>query len=277
MPLKLLVTSDLTLGAASEGSIEALGDSMASQNPAAVVVAGNLGESLGDLRKVLSLLKDKMKCPLAFVPGNQDLFFQENLSSHDLWAFGLRQEVESLGINYLQGSTLELDGHVITGSIGWYDYSTALPEMNQIQESWIQTKLDNNVPDALRIDWEWSDPEFAMLVSRSLAATLDSLEADTKVRGVTVITHFPVFDWQLPTVAQGFEGEAYQHILRAYQGSFSLGQEILKRAKVGHVVSGHVGISGSKTIHRPGGKPVRGYLTGSSQISPGYVELELAP
>jgi hypothetical protein len=114
MPLKLLVTSDLTLGAASEGSIEALGDSMASQNPAAVVVAGNLGESLGDLRKVLSLLKDKMKCPLAFVPGNQDLFFQENLSSHDLWAFGLRQEVESLGINYLQGSTLELDGHVIT-------------------------------------------------------------------------------------------------------------------------------------------------------------------
>ena len=126
MPLKLLVTSDLTLGAASEGSIEALGDSMASQN----------------------------------------------LSSHDLWAFGLRQEVESLGINYLQGSTLELDGHVITGSIGWYDYSTALPEMNQIQESWIQTKLDNNVPDALRIDWEWSDPEFAMLVSRSLSRRL---------------------------------------------------------------------------------------------------------
>lgn len=271
----LLVTSDLTLGASSRESVAALAKEMAEKAPIAVIVAGNLGESLDDLRSVLTLLKAPLSCPLAFVPGNQDLFFQENCSSHELWTHGLKREVESLGVFYLQGAKLDLGEVVVTGSIGWYDYSTALPELNRTQEYWIQSKFDHNVADALRIDWEWSDPEFAALVSKGLTATLDSLEKDPKVQKVVVVTHFPVFDWQLPTLTTGFEGEGFQKILRAYQGSLPLGQEILKRSKVGYVASGHVGISGSKSIQRPGNTPVKGFLTGSCPEKPGFVEITL--
>lgn len=271
----LLVTSDLTLGASSRESVATLAREMAAKNPSAVVVAGNLGETLEELRTALTLLKTPLECPLAFVPGNQDLFFQENCSSHDLWTHVLRREVEALGVTYLQGTTLDLGGISVTGSIGWYDYSTALPELNRTQEYWIQSKFDHNVADALRIDWEWSDPEFATLVGRSLVATLDSLEKDPLVKKVAVVTHFPVFDWQLPTLTTGFEGEAFQKILRAYQGSLPLGQEILKRNKVAFVASGHVGIAGSKSIQRPGTHAVQGFLTGSTPEKPGFVEINL--
>jgi hypothetical protein len=271
----LLVTSDLNLSASSEGLIVSLAQKMASHSPSAVVIAGNLGESVGDLRTVLTLFKKHLACPLAFVPGNQDLFFQENLSSHELWTHGLRQEVETLGVKYLQGSTLELQGAVVTGTIGWYDYSTALAEMQRTQEYWIQCKLENNVPDALRIDWEWSDPEFATLVSRSLEATLDSLEADPLTREVVVVSHFPVFEWQLPTLISGRQGEDFQRILRAYQGNLNLGQEILQRSKVTGVVSAHVGIQGHKAIHRANGGPVNSYLTGSTPTHPSFVEIPL--
>lgn len=271
----LLVTSDLNLSASSEDQIVSLAQKMASQSPSAVVIAGNLGESVEDLRNVLTLFKKHLACPLAFVPGNQDLFFQENLSSHDLWTHGLRREVEALGVKYLQGSTMELSGAVVTGTIGWYDYSTALAEMRQTQEYWIQSKLENNVPDALRIDWEWSDPEFATLVSRSLEATLDSLETDPLTREVVVVSHFPVFEWQLPTLVSGRQGEDFQRIIRAYQGNLNLGQEILQRSKVTCVASGHVGIHGRKSIHRANGQPVQSYLTGSTPTHPAYVEITL--
>jgi len=239
------------------------------------VIAGNLGETLRELESVLDLFKKKLGCPLAFLPGNQDLFFQEDLTSQNLWTHALRKKVESLGVRYLQTSTLEVGSTVISGSIGWYDYSSAIPELGRTQEYWIQSKLEHNVPDALRIDWEWSDLEFATLVSRSLSATLDSLESDPKTREVVVVTHFPVFEWQLSPVFTGLGKDSYPRVLRAYQGNLNLGLEILQRSKVRHVVSGHVGIDGYRSVAKPDGTLVKSFLTGSSPSAPSFVEVPL--
>jgi hypothetical protein len=271
----LLVTSDLSPGASSENALAHLADQMGERNPAAVVIAGNLGETLRELESVLDLFKKKLGCPLAFLPGNQDLFFQEDLTSQNLWTHALRKKVESLGVRYLQTSTLEVGSTVISGSIGWYDYSSAIPELGRTQEYWIQSKLEHNVPDALRIDWEWSDLEFATLVSRSLSATLDSLESDPKTREVVVVTHFPVFEWQLSPVFTGLGKDSYPRVLRAYQGNLNLGLEILQRSKVRHVVSGHVGIDGYRSVPKPDGTLVKSFLTGSSPAAPSFVEVPL--
>ena len=273
---RLLITSDLSPGATSENTLEALVEQMAGREPAAVVIAGNLGESIRDLETVLKMFQKKLGCPLGFVPGNQDLFFQENLTSQNLWTHALRQKVEALGIRYLQTSTLEIGSTVVTGSIGWYDYSSAVPELERTQEYWIQSKLDHNVPDALRIDWEWSDQEFATLVNRSLSATLDSLESDPKTSEVVVVTHFPVFEWQLPPVFTAPGAENFNRVLRAYQGNLNLGLEILQRRKVRHVVSAHVGFEGYRSLAKPDGSLAKSYLTGSSPSTPAFTEIGLS-
>ena len=275
-PVRVLVTSDLTFGATAKDAVATLAGRMAATNPDAVVIAGNLGETVGELRTTLALMKKAFICPVAFVPGNQDLFFQEKISSHDLWTFALRQVVEDHGVSYLQGSTLELNGVVLLGSIGWYDYSAAHPDLPRTQEAWIQTKLENNVADAMRIDWEWSDPEFASLVGKTLQANLESVEQDHNVREVAVITHYPVFPWQIIATSGNDDRESqFTKLLQAYHGNYAMGFEIMCFPKVSAVVSGHVGTAGDQEIPRAQGKPIRSYLTGSSASHPGYVEILL--
>ena len=56
---------------------------------------------------------------------------------------------------------------------------------------------DHLLIDALRIDWEWSDPEFAERVARPFLATLDGWEADPAVRRVVAVTHVPILEAQM--------------------------------------------------------------------------------
>src|SRR6185369_12984554 len=113
--------------------IAALAAEIAEFGPQALVVAGNIGESLADIEKCLSILKWTVDCPVLVVAGNHDLWArrtrrlkgweQELLagaglgagpaaltSSVQLWRELLPKTVAQTGCHWLEGTALVDDG-----------------------------------------------------------------------------------------------------------------------------------------------------------------------
>jgi hypothetical protein len=229
--VKLAVTSDLHLPVTPVEKLAGLARAMAESSPDAVVIAGDLAESLADFSRVLALFRKELVCPVAVIPGDVDFWARPPYDSRRLWTELLPKAAADAGCVWLEGASLKLGQVAVAGTVGWYDYSAA-PLAGMVSDlEFAQQKYLHNA-DALRIDWEYSDPEFAGLAGARLVATLDDLEQDAAVGKVVVVTHFPVFENQL--VRQPGAGFS-----SAYSGNLTLGRKVAARRKVGHVVSGH--------------------------------------
>jgi 2',3'-cyclic-nucleotide 2'-phosphodiesterase (5'-nucleotidase family) len=158
----------------------------------------------------------------------------------------------------------------VTGTIGWYDYSAADATVQATALQFAQQKMNYNA-DALRIDWEWSDPEFAERVGKAFLATLDGLEADPAVRTIVVATHMPLLEEQMSRNAADKDW-AFSN---AYFGNLTLGRKVLTRSKVTHVVSGHTHVGRRGTVARTGAGPVEAIVIPSDYETPAWVGLTL--
>src|SRR5205085_4299500 len=105
--------------------------------------------------------------------------------------------VERAGCRYLEGNCFKLGATAVAGTIAWYDYSAADPSIQASMLKFAQEKFNYN-NDALLIDWEWSDPEFAAMVSWPFLGTLEQLESDPGVKDIVVVTHVPILEEQMP-------------------------------------------------------------------------------
>jgi hypothetical protein len=154
------------------------------------------------------------------------------------------------------------------GSIAWYDYSAADPSIQATALEFAQSKYLYNA-DALRIDWEWSDPEFADMVATPLLATLDHFDAEPNVRRIVVVTHIPLVEGQMDRRPQSREWS----FLNAYSGNLTLGHRVLTRPKVSHIISGHTHAGRECRVDRPNGPPVEARVVPSDYEAPGWVGL----
>jgi len=262
----IAVTSDLLLGASTGASIDTLIDALAGSGADAVVLAGNIGENDAQLIRFFKQAKLAMACPIAFIPGNHSLFFREDITSEALLTGHLARLCKDYGIHYLPGNPFQIGALALAGSLAWYDYSAADPTAHLSLEDHVQFRQEHNIPEALRIDWGWSDREVADSVSTLLAQDIQRLESDPNVTNILVVTHFPVFDWQIPRDP----GNRLAGLRNAYQGNLTVGRYLLGREKVRGVVSGHVPSSGCRILHRDPLPPMPTWLVGSTPDSPAF-------
>jgi hypothetical protein len=266
--VKLAVTADLHLPVSTPEQLLEVAGQIASFQPDAVVLAGNLADSLAGFKRCLQLFAGRLSCPIHVLAGDQDFFARPPYDSQRLWNELLPQAVRSTGCHWLEGQAFTLGAIAVAGTVAWYDYSSADPGLAESAPDYAQRKYEFNA-DALRIDWEWSDPEFAALVGARFLATLDHLEANPRIRQTVAVTHFPLLDEQLPPP------EPSRAFPRAYLGNLKLGQQVLTRSKVSHLVSGHTHTGYQGRRQRPGASDVEVQVVPSQYEKPAWVGLTL--
>lgn len=265
--IKLAFTSDLNLTITSLDTLTGLARKMAAASPDAVILAGDLAESLADFTRVVQLFRRELPCPLWVVPGDVDFWARPPYDSMQLWKTLLPKAVADHGAEWLEGKAHVLGRFAVAGSVGWYDYSAAGMAGMVSDPEFAQKKYLYNA-DALRIDWEYSDPQFAGLVSATLLATLDHLEQDPSVDQIVVVTHFPLIEQQL--VRPASSGFAC-----AYSGNLTLGKKVLAYRKVTHLISGHTRQPKQGVLVREDLPAVRYHVLGGEPERPTWLELVL--
>jgi len=266
--VKLAITSDLHLPITKEDRITALAGEMDAFRPHAAVLAGDLAESLPELERCLALFKERLTCPIYVIPGNHDLWVRRTHDSRQLWQERLPNAVAAAGCLWLEGTAFVLEGTAVAGTIGWYDYSAADPSIQASALTFAQEKYNFN-PDALLIDWEWSDPEFADLVSAPFLAMLEHLEGYPAVRRVVVVTHMPLVEGQMAR-DPGNRDWAFSN---AYFGNLTLGRKVLAHRKVTHIISGHTHVARECQVTRPDAPPVQARVLPSDYERPAWLGL----
>ena len=265
--VKLAVTSDLDLPVTPTDRLVDLARQMAGFAPDAAVIAGDLADSLADLTRCLKLLRQHLSCPLWVLPGDHDFWARPPYDSGWLWRELIPQTVAAAGCNYLEGRSFVLDGIAIAGTVAWYDYSSASMAGMLSDMEFAQKKYLCNA-DALRIDWEWSDPEFASLAGAAFLSTLDQLDQDPSVRSIVVVTHFPILEQQL-------DRDRLHGFASAYAGNLTLGKKVVTRPKVSHIISGHTRTGRDCLVWRGDLTPIRARVVPSEYEKPAWVGLTL--
>jgi hypothetical protein len=265
--MRLAVTSDLHLPRTPAGVIEGMVADLAAHAPDAAVLAGDLGESSEDFEPCLALFR-KLACCVLVLAGNHDLF-PGRAGSRQLWRHVLPETVRQLGFHWLEGEPFVQGGVAVAGTVAWSDYSAADLAVPAAPRDFAREKHSFSPDD--RVDWPWSDQEFAALVGQDFLGVLDRLEADAGVKEVVVVTHMPILDGQLlPRPDNPDLG-----FMKAYFGNLTPGREVLRRGKVTHVVSGHTHKGYEGRLRLPGGRGAEVRVVGRAGGKSGWVPLAL--
>jgi hypothetical protein len=265
--VKLAITSDLYLPVTPVERLTGLARQMASFSPDFAILAGDLAESLTDLIRCLKVFRQAISCPLWVLPGDHDFWARPPYDSSRLWRELIPEAVAANNCQYLEGSSFVHDGIAVAGTVAWYDYSSAtmagiLSDMEFAQQKYLYNA------DALRIDWEWTDPEFAGLAAAPFLATLDHLEQDPAVQQTLVVTHFPILEQQLPR-------DTVKGLASAYLGNLTLGKKVLARRKVSHIIIGHAHLAREYLLERPGSSAVEVRVLPGDYDRPAWLGLTL--
>jgi 3',5'-cyclic AMP phosphodiesterase CpdA len=270
MAFKLAVTVDLHAPITKHERLEALAGEMAAFEPDAAVLAGDIAESLGELEHCLKLFKDRLPCPVWVLAGNHDLWVRRSSDSKGVWLERFPRAVKAAGCHYLEGISFTLGSTAVIGTIAWYDYSSADPSVQASAVTFAQEKFNYN-NDALLIDWEWSDPEFAAMVAGPFLGTLERLQSDPAIRHIVVITHVPILEQQ---IQRNPEDKSWA-FTNAYFGNLTLGRQVLAHGKVTHVLSGHTHLGKQALVERPGLPAIDARVLPSDYHEPAWVGLKL--
>jgi Icc-related predicted phosphoesterase len=257
MAMRLLATADLHY---NQPKSRALADRLIEEMNAieadVVLIVGDTASSDGEaLEECLS--RFQFRGPRLFVAGNHELWTHE-ANSYSIFTAELPKRVRELGWRWLQDEPF-IDGDVaIVGSIGWYDYSFAWPELG-IPRRFYAAKIspgaaehfdefaslfeqtDDLSPQSRQIIARWNDGRFAKL-GRSDEAFLDELlasmekqlQAVSQVAKAVVAMHCVPLAGLLPPT-----GRSQWDFARAFLGSDKLGELIKRFPNVRRILCGH--------------------------------------
>ena len=271
---RVAVTSDIHFDPAgrltSPGTVAALVEEIRATEPAAVVLAGDLGHPLENFRWCLAAFQP-IRVPVAVLAGNHDVWWRDDgkLGSQELWERRLPDATRAAGAVWLEDAELRIGDVAVVGSLAWYDYSAAPEHLRYPDEHYARTKgaLNN---DAEMIDWPWTDVEFAWRLRQGLISRLARLEKDDSVRAVVVATHVPIFEEQMTRKPDNHRWE----LSNAYFGNLTTGGAVAGFEKVRTVISGHTHCGRRGTVVRDGAPPIEVHVVGSEYGRPAFVVVD---
>ncbi|GBD37421.1 3',5'-cyclic adenosine monophosphate phosphodiesterase CpdA [bacterium HR36] len=282
----LAVTADLHYPKTPNYTLTHLSLAIERQRPDVLVLAGDLGDSSVHTAASLAFFR-RLPCPKLVLVGNHDLYPDTNssmsfspvsepavqqpvqrlggYSSAQLWQKELRRQIEAQDGVWLEDTIFVRNSVAIVGTIAWYDYSAADPQLGYGPEIFAREKRFFSTDD--RINWPWSDQEFAAMVSRDFLRRLDAAVAHPQVAHVVVVTHVPILEQQLLRRP----GDKHWGFSNAYFGNLTLGREVLRREKVCLIVSGHTHIGRRSYFLAPNGRVVQAAVVGRRQRQPTFL------
>ncbi len=199
--LRLALTADLHWGVrpAGDEATKLLVEFLRHEPPDLFILGGDVGAGK-DFAPCLELFAD-LPCRKALVPGNHDIWTEENDERGDslqLYREFLPSVSTEHGFHYLdRGPLLVPEANLgVAGSINWYDYSWSIHALQERLPDWeerLRTKRfeRGRHNDARFVRWSLDDQGFTNEVVATLEKHLQ--QAQSQVERVIVITHHPAF------------------------------------------------------------------------------------
>lgn len=267
--MRILVTSDLHPEVTGAETIRRLVAGIDRESPDAVVLAGDLGNPSHLFESCLAAFLC-LECPVAVVPGNHDVWTGNGETSIRLYEELLPEITRSMGFHWLEKEPLILgDGIAIAGSIGWYDYSAADPAYGLDDEEIIRQK-PRFAMDAMRVDWEHTDKEFAGICRTKLQRQILGLQENPQVERILLATHVPIFEQQIERESDDPEWA----LGNPYFGHLTMGEMIRGYSKIHWVVSGHTHVGVNGVIARSGMAPIATAVVPSDYERPRWLTVD---
>ena len=240
--MQLAVTADLHWGLSPKGdaATRELARCVLNLAPDALAIAGDVGEG-SDFGRSLSLFSN-LTCLRLIIPGNHDLWIRDpGHSSLARYEERLPEIAAEHGFQYLDLQPyLSPDGvEAVVGSINWYDYSFADPELEQEYPDarWMyERKLfpTGRHNDGRFIHFGMSDSEFSGRVVAHFQGQLTALPA-TVERVIVLQHHPPIRELFYPGPVTTDE----QRFWLAYAGNRRMEEAVLADPRVTTVLCGH--------------------------------------
>jgi 3',5'-cyclic AMP phosphodiesterase CpdA len=200
-PCRLAITADLHWGVRDTGdaATRLLVAGLSDRPPDVLVLGGDVGAG-DDFERCLELF-DGLTCRKALVPGNHDIWVEENDRRGDslsVYREYLPRLCAEHGFTYLDQTPLLLPeaGLALVGSINWYDYSWSIDRLPAVLPDWeerLRTKRFSRGRhnDGRFVRWPLDDIRFTAEVVALLERHLEMVLA--QVAQAIVITHHPPF------------------------------------------------------------------------------------
>ncbi len=235
-PQKMLVTADLHFGSYAEGDActRRLAEDVCASDADVFAVAGDIAEKdLESLEQCLSLFGDFDGLKL-FVPGNHDLWTTGG-SSYRKYARDMPDLATKCGFHMLDVGPRVAGRTAFVGNVGWYDYSMRRRDLELAEEDYAKKTLPGvgTWNDLNFVHWDYTDREFTRYCVRRLCHHYRSVE-DRVDSVVAVLHHLPFRE-----LVYGDTGDRALELCRAYMGSESLGEQLLRWPKLRYCVCGH--------------------------------------
>jgi 3',5'-cyclic AMP phosphodiesterase CpdA len=270
---RIVITSDLHLGITPEDVIRALVAQVAAEQPDLTVLAGDLGERIDNFVRCLGLFAG-LHGQVGVLAGNHDVWSRRGHGSQALFERELPQASREVGFLWLEDTVWSRDGVAVVGSLAWYDYSAADPELQPRPPEWYAANKGRYNMDAHLIDWPWTDGAVAQRLADGITERLVAIEGDPAIQAAVVVTHVPLVEAQISRKP----GNARWGISNAYFGNLATGARVLAFPKVAAIVSGHTHVGRDATIPRPvaggGYASLRVSVVPSDYGAPAYVVVD---
>ncbi len=296
MPLRLAVTADLHHDVPrSREPAEEIARRINRSKADAVLLVGDAAIADGRGLEACLDLFDAGR-PRLFIPGNHELWSRSDpRDARRLLSDELPQRVTDAGWHWLPGAPFRAGDVAVVGSLGWYDYAFAAPQL-AIPERFYRAKLSPgaarllgrsdlepdapDVPEAHRdFPARWNDGRFiagiaddpAFLESRRRELECD-LSCVAGAREVIAAVHVAPMEELLPVPPPGPIPSAKRQFAfaRAYLGSPALGETIRRFGNVSHVICGHTHVA--RDVAAAGRRCIN---VGSTYTEKRFVMLEL--
>jgi 3',5'-cyclic AMP phosphodiesterase CpdA len=240
--MRLAATADLHWGLSRKGdrATRGLAEQVRDLAPDAFVIAGDVGEGarFGDCLGLFATLD----CARLVVPGNHDMWTEEpGAASLALYHARLPSAAAEHGFHYLDEEPYLAPGdrEAVAGSINWYDYSFADPELERefpgapaLYRSKLFPRARHNDGRFVRLGR--SDEEFTGELVRRFRQQLAALPPSVE-QVVAVQHHPPVRELFYPGPVTSVEGRFWL----AYTGNRRMQEAVLAEPRIRWVICGH--------------------------------------
>jgi predicted phosphohydrolase len=268
--LRVLATSDLHYSRHYAAAVEAFARDVVREAPDVLIIAGDVGEGTARFRACLDLFADLPASTVKMVlAGNHDVWTHddEGFSSLELLEEELPQAARQAGFRWLETETPVIGGTGFAGSLAWYDYSGADPRVGASYDQILAHKRRVFV-DAWRVDWPETDPQMSARLADGLEERIRRLEADPAVARIFVATHVPPWTGGLPRRPE-------YAVTAAFFVNLTLGDRLLRHARITHAVAGHIHRGASQRIERAGAPQLEFRIIASDYNRPAAVRFDL--